>query len=57
MFPFRNGSKEYIVQQIVNGDLYIQGGINKNIRKNLIKCTNLNPNKRPSIDDILKMTI
>lgn len=53
-FPFIDGSKSDIVKQIVNGCLYIQNDLNKKLRNLVIKCTDLNPNNRPCIDEILK---
>lgn len=53
-FPFQSGNQEFIVQQIVNGCLYIQCGLNRKLRRLVMKCTSMNPKNRPSIDDILK---
>lgn len=53
-FPFKNDDPELIVKQIIKGNLSIRKGIDLNLRNLIEKCTNLNPQNRPTIDDIIR---
>lgn len=52
-FPFDDGSDQFIIRQIVSGRLTFNSGIDKNLKKLIEKCTDLDPNRRPSVDEIL----
>lgn len=53
-FPFKDGNQDYIIQQIIKGCLSIRPGIEKNLRQLVERCTQTNPEKRPTIDDLIK---
>lgn len=52
-FPFLDGDQSFIVEQILNGKFSFRDGIDSKLKKLVIKCTAMNPKKRPTIDDIL----
>ena len=54
MYPYREGSERSAITQTLRGDLMIGSDIDGKLRQLLLKCTHLNPSKRPSIDDIIK---
>lgn len=53
-FPFKDGDQNYIVKQIVNGNLSIRAGIDSKLRRIVECCTQMNPTDRPSINDLMK---
>lgn len=52
-FPFKDGDQNYIIKQIVSGDLYIPSSMDKNLLHIILKCLDLNPKNRPTIEEIL----
>lgn len=52
-FPFRDGDRNYIVKQIVSGNLSLRPGMDKKLKNLVLKCTALDPENRPTIDEIL----
>lgn len=53
-FPFKDGDQDYIVQQIIRGNLSIRQGMEKKLRSLVEKCTQIKPESRPTIDDLIK---
>lgn len=52
-FPFKDGDQNFIIKQIVNGCLSIRQDMDENLMKLVQKCTDMNPQMRPTIDDII----
>lgn len=52
-FPFKDGDKNFIVKQIINGRLSIRQGMDYKLRTLVERCTMKNPELRPTIEDIL----
>lgn len=52
-FPFDMGSDEFIIRQIVSGRLSFSKNLNKELLNLIKKCTEYDPNRRPTIDAIL----
>ena len=53
-FPFKEGDQDCIIRQIVSGKLCIGKEIDEKLRRLVVKCTDLNPNKRPTIEEVIK---
>lgn len=53
-FPFKDGSDEFIMKQIIQNKLSISNDLDNQLRQLVIRCTDLNPASRPNISDILK---
>lgn len=53
-FPFKDGNQDFIVQQIIKGNLSIRPGIEKKLRALVERCTQKKPENRPTIDDLIK---
>lgn len=53
-FPFKDGKQSFIIKQIMSGNLLINKSLDPRIRKIVEQCTNVDPNKRPTIDEILQ---
>lgn len=53
-FPFKDGKQKDIIKQILSGSLSISKSLDQRIRKIVEKCTNADPSKRPTIDEILQ---
>lgn len=53
-FPFKDGNQDFIVQQIIRGNLSIRPGIEKKLRALVERCTQKKPENRPTIDDLIK---
>lgn len=51
--PFFGENREYIIQQILNGCLSFPFGFDQKLEKLILRCTDLNPLRRPSIDEII----
>ena len=54
-FPYsnkNNGNQKKFIKSIVNGKLVFPKSMNESLKEIAIKCTNLHPEKRPSIDAI-----
>lgn len=52
-FPFIQGDNNFIIHQIVNGNLVMKNGIEYRLRNLVQKCISMDPQSRPTIDDIL----
>lgn len=52
-FPFKDGDQNFIVRQIISGCLSIRNGMDENLVRLVKKCTAMNPQERPTIDDII----
>lgn len=52
-YPFHDGKKDFIINQITNGLLLIDPNLDQNIRKIIVKCTQMRASCRPSIEEIL----
>ncbi|KAK8854312.1 hypothetical protein M9Y10_016872 [Tritrichomonas musculus] len=52
-FPFKDGDQNYIIKQILSGKLSIRAGLDLKLKKLIEECTTVNPELRPTIDDIL----
>ncbi|KAK8839376.1 hypothetical protein M9Y10_032312 [Tritrichomonas musculus] len=52
-FPFISGNQTFIIQQIMSGCLSIRSGIDEKLLRLVQKCTSMNPQYRPSIEEIL----
>ena len=52
-FPYESDDQKQIVQQILNGKLTIKKETDPLLKRLFEKCTVLNPQNRPSIDDII----
>lgn len=52
-FPFENDDQYTIIQQILNGKLSIRKGIDNKLCKLVEKCTSINPQNRPTIEEII----
>lgn len=52
-FPFETGSNEFILRQIISGRLSFDNDFDKRLLNLIKKCTNIEPNRRPSINEIL----
>lgn len=52
-FPFKDGDQQFIIKQIVGHTLSIREGINKMFRLLIEHCCALDPNDRPTVDDII----
>ena len=52
-FPFDTDNDQFIPNQILNGCLTFKGTLDKKLRKLIEKCTNPDPDCRPTIDEIL----
>ena len=52
-FPFKNGDVKCIINQIVSGNLSFEQISSKNLRKIIEMCTEVDPQKRPTIDELL----
>lgn len=53
-FPFKNGTPEKYEFQIKNGLFSIREGVDEQFRQIFVKCTNMNPNQRPRINDLIE---
>lgn len=53
-FPFKDGNQDFIVQQIIKGKLSIRPGIEKKLKAIVERCTQMKPENRPTIDDLIK---
>lgn len=53
-FPYESNSANTIMNQIVKGSLSFRNDMNKQLRKLIERCTHMNPQLRPDIDDILE---
>ena len=56
-FPYQEGSNNDIVKQILTGKVAIPAEVTGNLRTMITKCTNIDPEKRPSADELLKENI
>ncbi|KAK8899708.1 hypothetical protein M9Y10_002030 [Tritrichomonas musculus] len=54
-FPFKNGDHDSIIQQIITGNLEMRPGMNQKLQKIVNICTQINPEKRPCIDDLVQI--
>lgn len=52
-FPYKGENDEEIIQQIIKGQLTYNENMNNNLKKLIQQCTNMNPQLRPSIENIL----
>lgn len=52
-FPFRSGDQNFIIQQIISGSLSIRNGLDYRLKRLVEKCTSMNPQCRPTIEDII----
>ena len=52
--PFVGECQDFIIQQVLNGYLSFPIGFNKKLQELIQNCTDLNPLRRPSVDEILK---
>lgn len=52
-FPFKDGDQQFIVKQIVTGHLSIRSGLANEAKKLIKKCTDMKPENRPTIEDIM----
>ena len=53
-FPFKDGDQNYIIKQIVSGNLSIRPEVDQKLRTIVESCTQMNPQNRPTIDDLIK---
>ncbi|KAK8839853.1 hypothetical protein M9Y10_031565 [Tritrichomonas musculus] len=53
-FPYIEDDQDSIVQQITSGKLTLTGNIDNQLRNIVEKCTCLNPENRPSVEDLLR---
>lgn len=53
-FPFINGNHDFIVQQILNGCFSVRVGMDYRLLKLFYKCIAMNPQCRPTIEEILR---
>lgn len=53
-FPYMEDDQDSIVQQITSGKLTLTGNIDNQLRNIVEKCTCLNPENRPSVEDLLR---
>ncbi|OHT10072.1 CAMK family protein kinase [Tritrichomonas foetus] len=52
-FPYRDGDRKYLVKQISTGKLNISHTMERSLKKLIRRCTNLKPESRPSIEELL----
>lgn len=52
-FPFKSGDEHLVIKQITTGKLCINHNIPRKLRKLIIKCTDLIPMNRPTIDELI----
>lgn len=52
-FPFQNGCDSKIISQITKGKLSFKKNTDPKLLNLVIKCTNIDPMKRPTIDEII----
>lgn len=53
-FPFRRGSDQYIVDQIVSNNLNFESDLSDDYRSVIEKCTLMDAEKRPTIHELLE---
>ena len=53
-FPFKDGDQDFIINQIVNGDLYFPSSMDKELLNLILRCVDMNPQNRPTIQEILE---
>lgn len=52
-FPYKSGDTRYIVNEIKSGKLSIGDNVSNSLRKVVEKCTQIQPQKRPSIEELM----
>lgn len=52
-FPFKDGDQNYIIEQIVNGKLFLPSSMDQQLMDLVIRCVDKNPQNRPTIEEIL----
>lgn len=52
-FPYKNGKPKFVIGQISSGKLCFSSTITEKLKKLVQKCTNLKPENRPSVEEIM----
>lgn len=52
-FPYKNGDSKYVIDQITSGNLRLSPTISDSLKNVVEKCTNLKPENRPNIEELM----
>lgn len=52
-FPFKDGDQNFIVHQIVKGELFWPPNMDGKLKDLVSKCLDVNPQKRPTIEEVM----
>lgn len=52
-FPFQDGDEDFVIKQIMNSSLSIRNDMNPQLKSIIERCTNRNPQLRPTVKEIL----
>lgn len=53
-FPYKNGNSKFIIEQIISGSLRLSPTISESLKNVVVKCTDLKPENRPTIEELMK---